>query len=161
MAVIFDTYSQLQDIESKSRKMKPNSGLVAALLMMFSVKSIADIAVEQYDHRVANKLAESMTEEASDVVGRLSDYADVSRQPVLLGADSPKWAESGFDAMSADERMVFRRLYEHYGREMTFTRHGLVVFPKKSKLKQGSDTLEPVRWVDQSQATEKTPVFSA
>jgi predicted nucleotidyltransferase len=110
--------------------MKPNSGLVAALLIMFSVKSIAEIPVEQYDHRVANKLAESMTEEASDLIGVLTRQADVSRQPVYLACLTSEWESAGFADMNEDERMIFRRLHEHYGREVSFTEDGLIISPK-------------------------------
>jgi len=109
--------------------MKLNSGLVAALLTMFSVKSIAEIAVEQYNRDVANEVAKAMTPEACDTFATLCANADGRKKSVWLNADDPRWIECGFDQMTKDEMMIFRRLHEHYGREIALTKDGMMVSP--------------------------------
>jgi hypothetical protein len=114
--------------------MRPNSQFVALVLFALGVTSVKAATPDKINNSTLDILKEEMTPHAEVTYAELCDVADTTGEPVYFGKTHPYWKEAGFDEIDEPARILFRRMQEHFGREMCFEEDFIVVFPHESVL---------------------------
>jgi hypothetical protein len=114
--------------------MRPNSQFVPLVLFALGLNNVKAVTSDKITDVTLDILYDEMTPDGSQFYNNLCEIADKKGEPVYINSDHPSWKTSGFCEMNGPARIIFRRLQQHFGRELVFTRGNMIVFPHEKVL---------------------------